>query len=235
MSSLTKGLALGIIAGLLIGVGLGYALIPKADTSRLEQRIDELNEQVLTLRAQVDDLLNRTNTLQLSLNEPPEPMGPIGPGFDLFMLIEEMPGESTDARHKGWIEVLSFRHEVSQPTPPSPIDGIPEHQDFTIYKHIDKSSPKLFLYVNTGESIPEARLELSRNGTTVMVYILKDVLVTSLRLRHIEEVTLGSFEPIEEVSFAYSQILLEYTPVDEAGQPETPVTAGWNLVENKRA
>jgi len=217
MSVLTKGLTVGIIAGLFIGLGLGYALTLKLETSNLEQRISDLE-------GQVDTLQNETDTIELSLQGQKEQRTL---AYDGYLFIEGTPGESTDEKHKDWIEVLSFSHGISQPA--SPTEGA-EHQDFTILKCIDKSSPKLYLYVNTGERIPEVILELCENGTTVMVYTFKDVLVTSCETLPLEEVSFTSSTlPLEEVSFNYSKIQWEYIPLDQSGN----VTAGWDLVENK--
>nr|NIS53628.1 type VI secretion system tube protein Hcp [Phycisphaerae bacterium]NIU11189.1 type VI secretion system tube protein Hcp [Phycisphaerae bacterium]NIU59045.1 Hcp1 family type VI secretion system effector [Phycisphaerae bacterium]NIW95363.1 Hcp1 family type VI secretion system effector [Phycisphaerae bacterium] len=33
---------------------------------------------------------------------------------DVFLQIEGIPGESTDEKHKDWIEILSYSHGVSQ-------------------------------------------------------------------------------------------------------------------------
>ena len=34
--------------------------------------------------------------------------------FDTFLQIDSVQGESTDDKHKGWIEVFSFSHGVAQ-------------------------------------------------------------------------------------------------------------------------
>ncbi len=34
--------------------------------------------------------------------------------FDAFLKIDGIPGESTDDKHKDWIEILSFSHGLSQ-------------------------------------------------------------------------------------------------------------------------
>ena len=72
--------------------------------------------------------------------------------FDGYLNIEGIPGESTDRMHAAWIEIISFRHEVSQPagSATSRIGGRTgarvDIQDFMINKVIDKSSPMLHLY-----------------------------------------------------------------------------------------
>ena len=35
--------------------------------------------------------------------------------FDAFVYIKDIPGESTDAGHKDWIEITTFAHGVEQP------------------------------------------------------------------------------------------------------------------------
>lgn len=35
--------------------------------------------------------------------------------FDAFLKIDGIPGESTDDKHKEWIEIASYRQGVSQP------------------------------------------------------------------------------------------------------------------------
>ena len=69
--------------------------------------------------------------------------------FDAFLKIDGVPGESTDDKHKDWIEVLSFNFGESQPssaTASSAGGATTERvnfQDFGVVKHIDKSTPKL--------------------------------------------------------------------------------------------
>ncbi len=40
--------------------------------------------------------------------------------FDAFLKIDGIPGESTDDKHKDWIEVLSYGVGIQQPPPPQP-------------------------------------------------------------------------------------------------------------------
>jgi type VI secretion system secreted protein Hcp len=35
--------------------------------------------------------------------------------FDAFLKVEGVPGESTDDKHQGWIEILHYSHEAKQP------------------------------------------------------------------------------------------------------------------------
>ena len=70
--------------------------------------------------------------------------------FDSFIKIDGVPGESTDSKHKDWIEVLSFHWGVSQHETGSQSSGGArssqrvDHQDLSFVHTIDKASPELF-------------------------------------------------------------------------------------------
>ena len=62
-----------------------------------------------------------------------------------------------------------------------------------------------------------------------MKYTLSDVLVASYH-------TDGQAEdsvPVDEVSFTYAQIKVEYRPQRADGSLGAPITAGWNLKTNE--
>ena len=67
--------------------------------------------------------------------------------FDAFLKIDGIPGESSDDKHKDWIEILSFSHGLSQPASGSRSSGGAasaercNHSDFSIVKTLDKASP----------------------------------------------------------------------------------------------
>ena len=69
--------------------------------------------------------------------------------FDTFIKIDGIEGESTDDKHAGWIEVISFDSGVSQrtsATASSAGGGSAERadfDDFSFVKQLDKASPKL--------------------------------------------------------------------------------------------
>ena len=110
--------------------------------------------------------------------------------FDAFLKIATIPGESTDDKHAGWIEISSFSHGVSQASSGSVSSGGGrsaercDHQDFSIVKSLDKASPKLALACCKGEHINEVIIELCRSGgdkQKYMEYKLTDVIVSSVR------------------------------------------------------
>ena len=158
-------------------------------------------------------------------------------GNKIFLSADGIPGESTDAEHDEWIDVLSFSHGVSQPSGTSSITRSAErsiHEDFIITKELDKSSPKLALACCKGEHITEVVIEVSRADTTgkYMQYTLTDVIVTSISQNGASQG--AGAKPIEEVSFCYGRIDWSYTEKDYmTGKSKGNVEAYWDLELNK--
>ena len=74
--------------------------------------------------------------------------------FDAFLKIDGIPGESTDDKHKDWIEVLSFEFGMDQPssaTDSSAGGGTTERvdvDDLAVMKHIDKAAANGVIHKN---------------------------------------------------------------------------------------
>jgi type VI secretion system secreted protein Hcp len=161
--------------------------------------------------------------------------------FDTFLKISTIPGESTDDKHKDWIEILSFSHGVVQPATGSTSSGGArsaervDHQDFSLVKTLDKASPKLALACCNGEHIPEVNVELCRatgDKAVYMKYKLTDVIVSSVSDGGSAQG--GETLPLEEVSFNYAKIAWTYTETDhKTGKAKGDVETHWDLSANK--
>ena len=137
--------------------------------------------------------------------------------FDCFLQIEGVPGESLDDKHKDWIEVLSFQHQMDQPTSSTKGSaggaavGRTVHGDFMITKYIDKASPKLYEAVSAGKHFKKVKLECCRAGGSQLKYYevtLEEVLISSVNISKNGEA--GSL-PIEQVALNYGKIEWIYT------------------------
>jgi type VI secretion system secreted protein Hcp len=160
--------------------------------------------------------------------------------FAGFLKIDGIEGESTDSKHKGQIEVLSYSHHISQAggAASSRTGGVTGSRvdlgDFSITKVVDKSTPNLFKYCANGKHIPSVVLEVTsanEQAHTYMKYTLSDVVIASVRGGGS-----GNSEgerPLEEVSFRFSKIEWQYTPFDNKGTPGGPVNASWDAATNK--
>jgi type VI secretion system secreted protein Hcp len=156
--------------------------------------------------------------------------------FDSFLKVANVPGESTDDKHPEWIEVLSYSWGASHSGGAHGGSGSGERveiSDFSVVKQLDKASLKLFLLCATGEPVSEVTLELSKAGgekQKYMTYRMSDVLVVSVRPGGSGKG--GDALPLEEVSFRFSKIHLEYIPIDKTGKPQIPVSVGWDMAKN---
>jgi type VI secretion system secreted protein Hcp len=161
--------------------------------------------------------------------------------FDAFLKIEGIPGESTDDKHKDWIELLSFNLGATQPAAGAASSGGARSaervnlQDFSCVKTIDKASPKLFLKCCDGTHIGKIEVELCRatgDKQLYMKYVMSDNIVSTYRPGGSAQG--GETLPLEEVSFNFGKIELTYTETDhKTGKPKGDVKAHWSQVENK--
>jgi type VI secretion system secreted protein Hcp len=161
--------------------------------------------------------------------------------FDSFIKIDGIPGESTDSKHKDWIEVLSFHWGVNQMSTGSQSSGGArssqrvDHQDLSFVHTIDKASPELFAKCCSGEHIKNVKIELCRatgDKTPYMKYNLEDVIVSSVKPGGASQDAMNL--PLEEVAFSYGKIELTYTLTDhKTGKPSGDVKKWWSTVENK--
>ena len=105
---------------------------------------------------------------------------------DYFLKIEGIEGESQDKTHKGEIELLSFNWGGTQTSSVATGSGSGAGRvnlsDFSVAKHYDKASPKLFLAMATGQHFKSGTLTARKAGKDQQEYLkvtLTDLFVTS--------------------------------------------------------
>ncbi len=133
--------------------------------------------------------------------------------FDAFIKLDGIAGESTDSKHKGEIEVLSFSWNIKQSIATSDGGGAgagkAQVSDFTIVKHIDKSSPVLMLAVCTGQHIRDGMFTVEdprtarggKGGEAFMKIKLNDILISSFQTGGG-----GTDQPTDQVSLNFGKI-----------------------------
>lgn len=122
---------------------------------------------------------------------------------------------------EGTILVYELQHKVHMPSDPH--SGLPMskriHDPFTIVKMIDKSSPKLFQALCTGEHMKNVTLKFYRinklgNEEHYFTIKLEDAIVTSFHPA-MPSTLIAANEPyghMEAVSFTYKKIKMTYEP-----------------------
>ncbi len=169
-------------------------------------------------------------------------------GLQIFVNIGGIPGESTDAHHKGWCDAFSYSDGVSQgynPAYSNPGGGRQAMRaDFapiSIVKQIDAASPKLREAAAKGTHIPQVTIEMYEGQFKFFTVKLKEVMVSSVQavmpdLTSAPVLTAASSPSVmvlqEKVSFYYGAIEWTYTKQKPDGSAGGNVSAKWDLQRN---
>ena len=163
--------------------------------------------------------------------------------FDTFLQLDGVPGEATDDKHKDWIELLSYNHDMSQPVSSTrssaggAATGRTQHGDFTITKFVDKASPKLYEAVSNGKHFSKAKIEVCRAGGSQVKFLeitLEEVMVSGVQLNSHGSSKDGQELPTESVTLNYGKIEWIYTQQKRKdGSGGGNVTAKYDLTAGK--
>jgi type VI secretion system secreted protein Hcp len=157
--------------------------------------------------------------------------------FDYFLKIDGIDGESTDAQHKGEVDLDSWSWGETQPHPASTGSvvgaGKVTMSDFSFTTRLSKASPKLFLACAEGSHIKAAWLTARRAAGKASDYFLKwtfsDLLVSSYQTGAAAENA-----PVDQVSFNFAKIEVEYKEQRADGSFGAGFKAGWDIKANKK-
>jgi type VI secretion system secreted protein Hcp len=165
---------------------------------------------------------------------------------DTYLQIDGVPGESLDDKHKDWIELLGFGHEMTQQVSNTVVSaggaatGRTQHGDFAITKYVDKASPKLYEAVSNGKHFGKVKIQACRAGGSQVVYLeinLEKVMISNVQLNHSNgQSGNGSAPqlPTETVHLNYSKIEWVYTQQKrDDGSGGGNVTAKYDLQAGK--
>jgi type VI secretion system secreted protein Hcp len=158
---------------------------------------------------------------------------------DAYLQIDGIKGESTDERHRDWVEVSNVIYAVNQPraeslsTAGGHTSGRAELYPLTFKKLADIASPVLLQTCATGKTIAKAVFEFMRadgEGKPIPYFKieLENLMVAS--------VTPDSGEGgiiVERVQLAYAKIKWTYTRQSIRGGTQGNSSGGWDCNLNK--
>jgi type VI secretion system secreted protein Hcp len=151
-----------------------------------------------------------------------------------------LPGESTDPQYSNWISVLGMSHGLSQSGSIVGGGGAGKvsHQDVSITKNLDKTTPSICFLLNSATNVTAGisqpinyvTIDFRKTGTTEVFYRveLQGVSFSSISYGG----SSGNALPTDSVTFYYSKIKWSYVKY-ENGKAQAPITTGWDLVAGK--
>lgn len=141
----------------------------------------------------------------------------------IFSKYDGVDGESTDATHDKWIDVLSFDWGAEQPGAGSRGQsrrrGSVQVEDLVLAIDYEKASPKLLEGCLNGRIFPKLEIELTTaaggSRATYLRYELANVLVTSYQISAVGDD--DDSPPVVVVGNKFEEIKVTYTQLDSSG------------------
>ena len=166
-----------------------------------------------------------------------QPSSAAGAG-GLFAKYDGIDGESTDANHDKWIDVLLLEWGSSKPdggaTGQSRRRGTVIVEDLTLTMAYEKSSVKLLEKLNMGEVIPKLEIEQTANfggsRATYIKYELKNVQVTSWHVN----AAAGDGPPTVTIANNFEEYKVTYTEYDSEGNKHGNVETTWKVEKGEK-
>lgn len=126
-------------------------------------------------------------------------------GYECFLMGQDQ-GESTNATHRNWSDVVAWRNEML------PASG---YGDLYITKPLDPSSPDLSYMVGRGIPLHGGiRFECIQRGTTNVIYRIDADDLTALSIRTWTANPNTDPRPLEEIQLRYTRATWTYNKYD---------------------
>ena len=155
-----------------------------------------------------------------------------------YLFIEGIKGESKDAGHEGWINLISVDQAIHRPMAGG-TSGAARHRssvifdDVVVMKEADASTPKLAEAIADGKSFPTVKIDLctSSEGGKRIPYLqweLKNVRVTDYNLSATGD---EGAPPTEQLAFNFEEIKQVYDKLDKQNKSQGKVEYTWKVEE----
>jgi type VI secretion system secreted protein Hcp len=153
---------------------------------------------------------------------------------DIYVKIGGITGEATDAQHIGWINVESITGGVANAGAMAygggGGSGKSQWQDLTCQCKFEKSYPTLMQMCASGQHVPTVQISACKAGGTQQEFMhitMTDVIITSVNMAGAV-----STEPMFDVSFNFTQIVVTGRAQTATGDMGASVVAGWDVKQN---
>ncbi|BCQ24771.1 type VI secretion system tube protein Hcp [Caballeronia sp. NK8] len=155
---------------------------------------------------------------------------------DIFVHIQGIDGESQDAQFPKAIQAFHWEHVIEQTSNIHSGSGggagKASVSDLLFRHDLDRASPNLAKYCQTGKHIPEATLTMRKAGGTPFVYFritMKDVIITKVWP------SVDGAHAIETVGLSFASMKEEYFVQNAQGGNAGAVTVEIDVKQNRAA
>jgi type VI secretion system secreted protein Hcp len=155
--------------------------------------------------------------------------------LDMFLKLDGIAGEASDAKHKGEIDVLSWSWGLSEPAAPAGGGGGAgkvKIENISIQKLVDLASPLLLSFSAQGRHIKEGTLATrkgTKGGGDFLLVKLTDVIVTSVQM----EASKDAGQPAESITLGFGKVELDYWQTKPDGSLGTEESFKWDVAAAK--
>lgn len=135
---------------------------------------------------------------------------------DMFLKLQGVTGEASDAEHKGQIDVVSWSWGLSTSTDAHTglARGRTSFDELQIVKRVDQATPTLMSFLKNNKLVDTGKLIVRKAGTTPLEYFtieLHKVRITSIKTESEDA------ELLERVNLGFNRIVVSYTLQDSTG------------------
>jgi type VI secretion system secreted protein Hcp len=149
---------------------------------------------------------------------------------DLFLLIPNVPGESADQAHAGWIDLqgVTWSHGEAPPGSATKI----QFGRVTMTKRNDSTSAMLALLAASGQPIKDVKLEMLTTGATRL--LLLRLKLTNVRVAsYATAVTTAGNAATDSIALSFDTITWINFKINAQGQSVAGSSACWDVINNK--
>lgn len=165
----------------------------------------------------------------------------------IFLQLDGIDGDSTDAAHVKWISVRWMSHGVERARMGGPAElgwgpgGVAQLQDVAIGKSVDKASPEILARCWGGKNIARATVEVTKAvDGKVETYIkiqMEDVYVSSVspcsNMEAVRQGKPGQDQSLDEaITLRPARICYTFIPFGPKGK-EAEIKKGWDYTKNE--
>ena len=153
---------------------------------------------------------------------------------EIFVKLDGIDGESKQANHKGWIDVLDFSYGVTQSasmhTGGGGGVGKADFAPVQFTHYLDRASPNLFKYCAAGKHIPKVTFSVCKVGDGSQEFA--KITLTDVIVANVSPGGSSGSGMTETVAMSYSKIETMVKEQNADGSMGTAVEGNWNVKEN---